>query len=135
VVGLTPTTEAALEEERYVFGDGAIPLDGDNFRKRVWEPLCMVAKVGKVRIHDLRHGYASQLIAAGKPIHYVQQQCGHHSPAFTMAEYGHLFPEDQHGNVDVLDDVDAPEPHAQTHTGATSRGFVLPKKQKARKSQ
>ena len=73
VVGLTVTTEAELGEgrtailERYVFGDGDTPMDGDNFRKRIWEPLCVDAKVGKIRIHDLRHGYASQLIAAGKP--------------------------------------------------------------------
>jgi len=108
VVGLTVDAEADLAEaraavlDRYVFGDGDTPMDGDNFRKRIWEPPCVDAKVGKVRIHDLRHGYASQLIAAGKPIHYIQQQLGHHSPAFTLSVYGHLFPEDQHSNVDVL---------------------------------
>jgi len=111
VVGFTVATEAELAErraqalDRYVFGAGTAPMDGDNFRKRIWEPLCVDAKVGKTTIHSLRHSYASQLIAAGKPIHYVQQQCGHHSPAFTLAIYGHLFPKDQHSNVDVLDDA------------------------------
>jgi integrase len=38
----------------------------------------------KVRIHDLRHTYASQLIAAGRGLHYIQEQLGHHSPSFTL---------------------------------------------------
>ena len=126
VVGLTPAAEAELAAaraallDRYIFGDGDTPMDGDNFRRRVWEPLCTDAKVGKIRIHDLRHSYASQLIAAGKPIHYVQQQCDHHSPAFTVAEYGHLFPKDQHSTVDVLDDA-APQPGARPRNQSKRR--------------
>lgn len=60
------------------------------------------------------------LLRPGPPIHYVQQQCGHHSPAFTLSEYGHLFPKDQHSNVDVLDDVKPavparPDAHRRNH--------------------
>ena len=59
---------------------------------RVWAPLLEAAKLHKVRIHDLRHTYASLMIDAGKALHFVQQQLGHHSPAFTLAVYGHLLP-------------------------------------------
>ena len=107
--------EAALEVERataldaWVFPDEAGGLvDESNFRCRIWVPLLTAAKLRHVRIHDLRHGCASLLIAGGAELQYVQQQLGHHSPAFTLSVYGHLLPKDRRGMVDQLDDA-APE--------------------------
>lgn len=54
--------------------------------------------------HTLRHTYASMLIEAGEPLTYIQQQLGHHSPAFTLKVYGHLLPRAGRRGVDVLDD-------------------------------
>ncbi len=113
VVAIDPEAEAALEAERagaldaYVFSESDRPMDPDNFRRRVFEPLLVAAEMRKVRVHDLRHTYASQLIAAGKELHYVQEQLGHHSPAFTLSVYGHLLPRDRRGEVDCLDDAPA----------------------------
>ena len=53
--------------------------------------------------HALRHTYASLCLAAGKELHFVQQQLGHASPAFTLTIYGHLVPRDRKGEVDFLD--------------------------------
>jgi integrase len=110
VVAIDAEAQAALEAARagaldaYVFSEGDRPMDPDNFRHRIFEPLLTAAEMRKVRIHDLRHTYASQLIAARKELHYIQEQLGHHSPAFTLTVYGHLLPRDRRGEVDCLDD-------------------------------
>jgi integrase len=45
------------------------------------------------RFHDLRHYYASALIAAGEHPKIIQHRMGHASITETMDTYGHLFPE------------------------------------------
>jgi len=42
-----------------------------------------------MRLHDARHWYATQLVAAGTDLNTVADQLGHSSPAFTLAVYGH----------------------------------------------
>jgi integrase len=79
------------------------PMDPDNFRDRVWEPLLTTAGLRKIRLHDLRHTYASLLLQDGTELLYVSQQLGHHSPAFTLQVYGHLLPRDRRGEVNRLD--------------------------------
>ena len=44
------------------------------------------------RIHDLRHFYASGLIAAGCDVSTVQHALGHGSPSVTLNTYTHLWP-------------------------------------------
>jgi integrase-like protein len=44
-----------------------------------------------IRWHDLRHTFASLLIAAGEHPKLVSEQLGHSSIAITMDRYGHLF--------------------------------------------
>jgi len=44
------------------------------------------------RIHDLRHFYASGLIADGCDVVTVQHALGHHSPKVTFDTYAHLWP-------------------------------------------
>lgn len=52
--------------------------------------------------HALRHTLASLPIEAGESLRYVQEQPGHHSPAFTLAVYGHLIPRGDRRAVDRL---------------------------------
>jgi integrase len=71
------------------------------------------AGLRKVRIHDLRHTYASFLIQAGESLPYIRDQMGHHSIKVTVDIYGHLVPGGDKEAVDGLDDVleeDAPIP-------------------------
>ena len=42
-----------------------------------------------LRIHDLRHGYASPLINAGRTLYEMQQILGHSGPSVTQ-RYAHL---------------------------------------------
>jgi len=44
------------------------------------------------RFRDLRHFFASQLIAQGETAAYVRDQMGHSSIKVTFDTYGHLFP-------------------------------------------
>jgi integrase len=92
---------AALDE--WIFPDVAGgPLDASNFRKRVFGPLLVAAELRKIRIHDLRHTYASLLFQKGAALHYVQEQLGHHSPAFTLERYTHLIPGNHQRFVNLL---------------------------------
>lgn len=57
------------------------------------------------RFHDLRHFYASTLIAAGVHPKVIQDRLGHATIAETMDTYGHLFPdasEQGRGAVDAM---------------------------------
>lgn len=77
-------------------------LHAANFHNLIWKPA--VKRIGKpdLRLHDLRHTYASLLIAAGAPAHFVAQQMGHSDPAFTMRTYAHWFEQNSSGVVDQL---------------------------------
>ena len=44
------------------------------------------------RPYDLRHSFASLLLAEGRTVHYVAARLGH-SPALTPSTYGHLIAE------------------------------------------
>lgn len=47
--------------------------------------------LAEVRLHDLRHSYASFLVNAGRSLYEVQKLLGHHDPKVTM-RYAHLSP-------------------------------------------
>jgi integrase len=45
------------------------------------------AEIRQIRIHDLRHTYATLRITKGDNIADVSKQLGHHSVKFTLDEY------------------------------------------------
>lgn len=45
------------------------------------------------RFHDLRHTYATRMVAAGAHPKLLQAQLGHTSINVTLNTYGHLFPD------------------------------------------
>lgn len=53
--------------------------------------LTAAAGVRGVRLHDLRHGQASLMLAAGVPLAVVSKRLGHSSMAFTGDTYSHLL--------------------------------------------
>lgn len=55
--------------------------------KRAWTR----AGIGKVRIHDLRHTFASLLVQNGVPLYHVMQLLGHSDIRITQ-RYAHLSP-------------------------------------------
>jgi integrase len=67
--------------------------DWQVWRDRRWAKACkLVGMASAPRPYDLRHSFASLLLAEGKSVHYVARQLGH-SPALTLNTYGHLFAE------------------------------------------
>jgi integrase len=55
-----------------------------------WRKACRAAGVN-VKLHDLRHYYASGLIAAGCDVVTVQHALGHAKATTTLATYSHLW--------------------------------------------
>ena len=58
--------------------------------KRAWRNICKTAGITGLRIHDLRHSYASQLASGGTSLPMIGALLGHSNPA-TTHRYSHLF--------------------------------------------
>jgi integrase len=69
-------------------------LNGENLLGRFLKPAARRAGVPWAGFHTLRHTCASMLFRAGWNAKQVQVVLGHHSPAFTLATYVHLIPDD-----------------------------------------
>jgi integrase len=48
-----------------------------------------------IRLHDVRHSYATALLRSGVPLKVVSQRLGHASPMITLTTYGHVVPGDE----------------------------------------
>jgi integrase len=96
----------------------ATPIRDDAWRNNVWTPMLRRAELRYRKPHTLRHTFASLLIEGGESLKYVQEQLGHHSPAFTLAVYGHLLPRGDRRAVDRLDDATERNPRATEPTGS-----------------
>ena len=93
-------------------------INADNWRWRVFDKALEKAELRHIRVHDLRHTYASLLLQAGESMIYVRDQLGHHSIKVTVDIYGHLVPGGNKSAVDRLDD---------THESAPKRTLYAPK--------
>jgi integrase len=93
MLGSMRRERASEAHDAYIFrtpAGGAI--DPDNLRTRVWEPALAKAAVRFRPIKSLRHSFASLLIREGHDPLYIAKVMGHHSAAFTLKTYCHLFP-------------------------------------------
>jgi integrase len=95
-VPLTASLEAALRGIRHMKGprvfcnpDGK-PLTLWQLHERLWG-ACRRAGLRRIRWHDSRHSFASQLVIAGTPLRQVQEWLGHSTITMTM-RYAHLAP-------------------------------------------
>ena len=52
--------------------------------------ICDRIGLGGVRLHDLRHLHATQLLAAGVPVRTVSGRLGHADAATTLNVYAHF---------------------------------------------
>jgi integrase len=69
-------------------------LDPSNVAARILKPAATRARVPWMGFHTLRHTCATMLFRHGINAKQVQMWLGHHSPAFTLATYVHLLPDD-----------------------------------------
>jgi integrase len=102
---LRKTTASA--DDAYVFASstGGL-LDSSNVFSRVLKPSAKAAGVPWAGFHTFRHTCATLLFRRGFNAKQVQVWLGHHSPAFTLATYVHLLPDDLPDPV-FLDEVTA----------------------------
>ena len=80
---------------------------------RVWRRIRTLAGLAGVRIHDLRHTYASHAIMGGMSLYMAGSLLGHRQPA-TTARYAHLS--------------DEPQQAAAARVGATIAGALKMKR-------
>jgi integrase len=67
------------------------PMDVSLIVRHWWRPMLRRLGLPLVKIHTLRHYYASRMIELGANAKQLSQDMGHHSEAFTFSVYGHLF--------------------------------------------
>jgi integrase len=73
--------------------------------KRAWKTICESANIVGLRIHDLRHSYASFLAnAEGASLPLIGALLGHSNPA-TTARYAHLFDDPQRAATERVSDI------------------------------
>jgi integrase len=109
-LALDPATMAALHEHRtrqleqrlavgprwqdsglvFTWPDGR-PIHPHRFSK--WfEHHTLAAGLLRIRMHDVRHSYATAALAAGVPAKVVSERLGHATIAITMDTYSHVLP-------------------------------------------
>ena len=108
------THTAALAREKLAFPGAPFNRAGLLFVDEVGQPLhpeyltrrfrtlIKGTDLPRIRLHDLRHTHASQLLAAGVPVHVASQRLGHQDPGFTLRAYAHLLPRQQLAAAELL---------------------------------
>jgi integrase len=112
-IALGPSVRASLRtwrktqmEERMLMGDGwqnddnlVVTLaDGrapnpESF-SNLFQNLTRRAGLRTIRLHDLRHSYATAALASGIPVKVVSQRLGHADVGVTLKVYAHVLPGD-----------------------------------------
>jgi len=95
-----------LPEFVFTNQDGNI-ITNDHLRRRVFYKVLKKAGIRRIRIHDIRHTYATLRISKGDNIADVSNQLGHHSVKLTMDVYYHWYPGKKKSEVDALDNLGA----------------------------
>lgn len=106
-VPLTRTLEDALKTMRHLKGK-LVFCNPDGSHMTIWQlherlwGASRRAGLRRVRWHDLRHSFASQLAVAGVPIPQIQKWLGHQSIQMTM-RYAHLAATGENDQIMALD--------------------------------
>ncbi len=67
-----------------------------------WDRAVAEAKIADLRLHDLRHTFASRLARKGVSLTVIGELLGHSSPMLTK-RYAHLQPSDLKHAIDLLE--------------------------------
>ena len=109
-IDMAPTLRTSLAKLPSRFQGGLVfcrtdgePINPDIFAQRDWARALRRAELRRIRFHDLRHTYASLLIAQGAHPKYIQAQLGHASIQTTLDRYGHLMPDAHAAEARKLD--------------------------------
>ncbi len=69
-----------------------------------WVTICKAAGISGLRLHDLRHSFASQLASGGASLPLIGALLGHSNPV-TTHRYAHLFDDSQRAAVERVGTV------------------------------
>ena len=78
------------------------PMQGSALLQQGFLPALRRAGVRRVRFHDLRHSFASNLLAGGVDVVTVQTALGHANAHITLSTYSHVVPKARHGAADRM---------------------------------
>lgn len=97
------------------------PLDAQNIVNRHFKPLLRGAGMPDIRWHDLRHTYATLLLAKGVHPKYVPTALGHASIQLTLDTYSHWMPSMGRDTAAAIDDALEVE-HEEAPLGGSGLG-------------
>jgi integrase len=82
--------------------------------------LARAASLPPIRLHDVRHSYATAALAAGVPAKVVSERLGHATIAITLDVYSHVIPgmDAQAANAVASLILDGPAPNRKARTEA-----------------
>lgn len=81
-----------VESDKVFCAEDGSPLDPNDVSD-MFEDLTIEAGLPPIRLHDLRHGAASLMLAAGVDMKVVQETLGHSNIALTANTYTSTYPD------------------------------------------
>jgi integrase len=99
----------AYQDSDLVFaGQLGGPIGPEKVTQRAFKPLLKRAGLPEIRFHDLRHTFATLLLACGVHPTYVQRALGHASVKMTLYRYSHWMPSMGRATAEAIDAALAP---------------------------
>ncbi|MBI4941873.1 MAG: tyrosine-type recombinase/integrase [Actinobacteria bacterium] len=105
----------AIAEQLREFGpaeDGSIfaneagrPVRSDHLQRMIASAVVAAGLPAGTSSHDLRHHYASVLLAAGESVVAVAERLGHESATLVLTTYGHLLPDSEERTRRAVDEA------------------------------
>jgi integrase len=100
-----PAKQLLAELQRKTNSPWAFPADSAPGHRvtvqKSWLALCKAARITGLRVHDLRHSFASQLASGGASLPLIGSLLGHSNPT-TTHRYAHLFDDPQRAAVELV---------------------------------
>jgi len=96
----------AKKTSHFVFPgkNGLQPRNGDALRNK-FKKVLKAANLNKgIRLHDLRHYYATYMINQKAPLAFVQKQLGHKSLSTTLEVYSHFIDIHDAKTINIIDE-------------------------------
>lgn len=96
-----------LQSDAYVFAidEHDRPVHPDSVRNWWRRVTKRTPTLREVRLHDLRHFAATQMLQAGVPLTIVAYRLGHRDTATTLRIYAHFMPASDRGAADIMSGI------------------------------
>src|SRR4029453_12204978 len=104
----------------FVWADGR-PLHPDTITA-LFHKHCQAAGLPRIRLHDVRHSYATAALKAGISPKVISERLGHSSAAFTLQTYTHVIPGMDEMAADTVAKLILAEPAIESDTNGTILG-------------